>query len=75
MKRNRHTRRARNKARRGLAAHTTSEGTIRFDSLEVTRAKKPRFDAYACGHGVHGDVRYNRRKEKREFRRELAMER
>ena len=34
-------------------------------SEEATLAKNPRFNGFACGHGVHGDVKYNRAKQKR----------
>lgn len=42
-----------------------------LNSLEATRVKKPRYNAYTIGHGVHGDTKYNRNKEKRNFKREL----
>ena len=32
---------------------------------EATLAKKPRYNGFACGHGVHGNVKYNRAKQKR----------
>ena len=32
---------------------------------EATKLKMPRYNAYAIGHGVHGDVKYNRNKDKR----------
>ena len=31
---------------------------------EATLAYKPYINAYACGHGVQGDTKYNRTKEK-----------
>lgn len=31
---------------------------------EATLANKPYINAYACGHGVQGDTKYNRTKEK-----------
>ncbi len=34
-------------------------------SEEATLAKKPHYNGFACGHGVHGDVKYNRAKNKR----------
>ncbi|MGN0038392.1 MAG: hypothetical protein ACI36Y_04555, partial [Coriobacteriales bacterium] len=39
-------------------------------ALEATRLKKPRYNGWACGTGVHGDVKYNRAKEKRNWNRE-----
>jgi len=32
-------------------------------------AQKPRYNAWAVGHGVIGDVKYNRKKENRNFNR------
>ena len=40
-------------------------------AVEATLACKPRFNAYACGHGVHGNTKYDRSQVKREFRREI----
>lgn len=31
---------------------------------KVWQAKKPKFNGFAVGHGVHGDTKYNRKKEK-----------
>ena len=42
-----------------------------LDAIEATRVKKPHYNAFAIGHGVHGDTKYNRNKEKRKFKREL----
>lgn len=36
----------------------------KMTSVEATLAKKPLYNGFACGHGVHGDVRYNRAKQK-----------
>lgn len=47
-------------------------GTI--SALDATRAQKPQFNGFACGHGPHGDARYNRRKEEQELRRVLHEE-
>lgn len=38
---------------------------------EATLASKPYLNAYACGHGVQGDTKYNRTKEKRAWKRDL----
>lgn len=40
-------------------------GPIKIDAMDVWQAQKPRFNGYACGHGTHGDTKYNRNKEKR----------
>ena len=37
----------------------------KMTSEEATLAKKPHYNGFACGHGVHGDVKYNRAKQKR----------
>ena len=38
-------------------------------ALEATRMAKPSYNGFACGHGPHGDAKYNRAKAKREWRR------
>ena len=43
-------------------------------SYEATRLAMPRYNAFACGHGPHGGVKYNRARENRRFRRELDLE-
>ena len=41
-------------------------GTVwRVSSEEATLRMMPRYSGFACGHGPHGDVKYNRAKEKR----------
>ena len=37
----------------------------KMSAVEATLAKKPHYNGFACGHGVHGDVKYNRAKQKR----------
>jgi hypothetical protein len=41
---------------------------------EATLAGKPRYNGFACGHGAHGDAKYNRAKSKRAWRNELNRE-
>ena len=41
-----------------------------ISAMEVWEMRKPRYDAYACGHGAHGHKGYNRRKVKEQFRKE-----
>lgn len=43
-------------------------------SEEATLAKKPHYNGFACGHGAHGDVKYNRTKEKRALKKQLRQE-
>ncbi len=45
----------------------------RLSAEEATLAGKPRYNGFACGHGVHGDVKYNRAKAKRAW--EVRMDR
>lgn len=41
---------------------------------EATLAKKPRYNGFAVGHGIQGDVKYNRAKEKRAWKKQLRKE-
>ena len=36
----------------------------RLSAEEATLAGKPRFNGFACGHGAHGDRKYNRTRAK-----------
>ena len=38
---------------------------------EATLDKMPKFNAHACGTGPHGDLKYNRAKQKRNWQREF----
>lgn len=40
-------------------------------ALQIARATAPRQGRFS-GYGVHGDTKYNRRKQKRDTRREIA---
>lgn len=39
-------------------------------SEQLFDMQKPKFNAFACGHGAHGSKGYDRRKVKRQFARE-----
>ena len=41
---------------------------------EATLARKPYYNGYACGHGAHGDAKYNRAKQKRNWKAQLRQE-
>jgi len=41
---------------------------------EATLAKKPYYNAYMCKSGAHGDCKYNREKEKRDWKRRINVE-
>jgi hypothetical protein len=43
----------------------------KITSQQFFNAQKPKFNGFACGHGSHGDMSYNRRKMKEQFRKEL----
>jgi len=42
-----------------------------ISSMEIWKMRKPKYNAYTCGHGAHGSKKYNRRKVEREFRKEI----
>ena len=46
----------------------------RQSAEEATLAKMPRYDAWACGHGPHGPVGYERAKEKRAWQKQMRQE-
>ncbi|MBQ9000706.1 MAG: hypothetical protein IJ087_02490 [Eggerthellaceae bacterium] len=46
----------------------------RRSSVEATLDQMPKYNAHACGTGAHGDVKYNRAKQKRRLQRELGSE-
>ena len=55
--------------------HVPKSGAVwHLSSEEATLAGKPRYNGFACGHGAHGDVKYNRTKEKRAWRTQLRQE-
>ena len=41
---------------------------------DATLDQMPKFNAYACGTGAHGDAKYNRAKQKRDWQREIDRE-
>ena len=42
---------------------------------EATLDRMPKYNAFACGTGAHGDAKYNRTKQKRAWQKELEQER
>lgn len=60
------TRQARAAGRDGVLWRQTAE--------EATLAAKPRYNGYACGHGPHGDTRYNRARAKQAWHRQIGQE-
>ena len=55
--------------------HVPKTGPVWHQSAEqATLAKKPRYNGFACGHGVHGSTKYCRAKEKRAWQKQLGQE-
>lgn len=46
----------------------------RMSAEEATLAGKPRYNGFVCGSGPHGDLKYNRTKAKRNWRRDIRSE-
>ena len=46
----------------------------RQSAEEATLARMPKYNAYACGTGAHGDAKYNRARQKQAWIRELDNE-
>lgn len=53
-------------AKQGPVWHVSAE--------EATLAGKPRYNGFACGHGVHGATKYDRAKAKRDWMRRMRQE-
>ena len=50
----------------------SKSGTVwRRSAVENTLDHMPKYNGYACGHGAHGDSKYNRAKAKRAWQSEL----
>lgn len=61
--------------RKDLKPRMTEDGRILvMTGLEATLAQMPKYDGFAIRGGVHGDTKYNRRKEKADFKRQLDDE-
>ncbi|RNL21648.1 hypothetical protein DMP07_02125 [Slackia faecicanis] len=61
-----HAKRIRGVSKTGAVWHLSVE--------EATLAKKPRYNGYACGHGAHGDAKYNRAKAQRAWKHSMERE-
>jgi hypothetical protein len=46
----------------------------RQSAEEATLAHMPKYNAYACGTGAHGDAKYNRARQKQAWIKELGSE-
>ena len=49
--------------KRGAVWHLSAE--------EATLSHKPRYNGFACGHGAHGDAKYNRARANRAWKRDM----
>ncbi|WP_165044171.1 hypothetical protein [Adlercreutzia sp. ZJ138] len=56
--------------KRNMFAHGSGNVVWRQSAEEATLAKKPHYNGFACGHGTHGDTKYNRAKAKRDWMRQ-----
>ena len=61
------------KAQRKRMAVAKSGAVWHQSAEEATLAQKPHFNGYACGHGTHGDMKYNRTREKRAWKKQLRQ--
>ena len=52
---------------KGIVWHRSAE--------QATLDSMPKYNAFACGTGAHGDAKYNRAKQKQVWRKELEQER
>ena len=46
----------------------------RQSAEEATLARMPKYNAYACGTGAHGDAKYNRARQKRAWLKDFYSE-
>ena len=84
MSKNKHKRSGKSRAKRIAAKQramqnkgskaATGNTVWHLSSEEATLAHKPHYNGYACGHGTHGDTRYNRTREKRAWKKQLRQE-
>jgi ribosomal protein L19E len=46
----------------------------RQSAEEATLASKPHYNGFACGHGAHGGVKFNRAKAKQAWKKQIRQE-
>ena len=74
MSKSKKKRSGKSKAQRKRIA-VSKTGAIGHQSAEeATLAQKPYFNGYACGHGAHGNAKYDRTREKRAWKKQLRQE-
>ena len=74
MSKGKHKRSGKPKAQRKRAVVSKAGAVWHQSAVEATLAQKPHFNGYACGHGTHGDTKYNRTHEKRAWKKQLRQE-
>ena len=62
------------KAQRKCASVSKTGAVWHQSAEEATLAQKPHLNGYACGHGAHGDTKYNHTREKRAWKKQLRQE-
>lgn len=55
-----------------MSKKKNSMSAYRLSATENTLRQMPKFNPYQTGHGVIGDTKYNRRKEKAKFKKFLS---
>lgn len=61
--------------KRKKVRHVAKSGPVWHQSAEeATLARMPKYNGHACGTGVHGDVKYNRARQKQALRKEIQQE-
>lgn len=61
--------------RKKRTARPAKTGAVwRQSADEATLAQNPRYNGFACGHGAHGDRKFNRAKASRAWKTQLRQE-
>lgn len=61
--------------RKKYASGPAKSGAVwRQSADEATLAQNPRYNGFACGHGAHGDSKFNRAKANRIWKAQLRQE-
>ena len=55
-----------------MSKKKNSMSVYHLSATENTLRQMPKFNPYQIGHGVHGDTKYNRQKEKEKLRKLLS---
>ena len=74
MSKSKKKRSGKSKAQRKRIAVSKTGAIWHQSAEEATLAQKPYFNGYACGHGAHGNAKYDRTREKRARKKQLRQE-